>query len=106
MPAGATHSSFVQALPSEQDLNDPDLQVVPSQLSPTVQALLSEHGALEPALYAHPDLASHKSVVHTLPSSQNNALGVATHFPVCWSQVSTVQVTPSAQSTAWPEHAP
>ncbi len=64
--------SVVQKLLSSQPLTAPGLQPPPLHWSSMVQALLSLHGS-ELLILIQPLNASHKSVVHGLPSSQSLA---------------------------------
>ncbi len=93
-PTLASQPSLVQGLPSSQTLTAPGLQVLALQTSPSVQALLSLHGAVF-AVVVHPALASQPSSVHGLPSLQVVALpGV--QIPLEQTSPS-VQMLPSSQ---------
>jgi hypothetical protein len=65
--------SVVQTLLSLQITGVPGLQVPPPQVSPAVQALLSEQGFVL-FVYTQPVPGSHVSVVQTLLSSQTTGV--------------------------------
>ncbi len=68
-PVVMSQASSVQGLPSSQLASAPPLQLPFAHTSANVQAFPSVHDHAFGA-YLHPVLASHVSVVHTLPSSQ------------------------------------
>ena len=74
-PFAASHESSVQALLSSQTVALPGRHWLSLQLSPTVQALLSEHDALL-AMFTQPALGSHESSVHGLPSAHRPLLSI------------------------------
>ena len=79
-PVAAAQLSVVHGLPSSQVCAAPGVQRPAAQTSPTVQALLSEHGAVLLWL-TQPATLSHASSVHGLPSLQALALP-GTHWPL------------------------
>jgi hypothetical protein len=71
-PVTAPHASFVHGLLSLQTMAAPDTQSPPAHASPLVQALLSVQASAL-LLNTQPPLASHVSLVQTLPSLQTSA---------------------------------
>ena len=124
-PSCALQLSVVHKLPSSQEIARPGRQEPPAQLSPSVQALPSEHSALL-ATNTQPLAELQVSLVQTLPSSQLSAAPgvqalstqaspvvqaspslhgavVATFWqPVTGWQASAVQLLPSSQLLAAP----
>src|SRR6185369_9749960 len=93
-PLAGSHPSSVQTLPSSHMVAGPPAHAPAAQVSPTVQALPSSHGALL-SVCVHPVAGSQLSVVHTLPSSQSGA-GPPTHWPPAHVSL-VVQSLPSLQ---------
>ncbi len=78
-PCAASHKSVVHTLPSSQTLGPPEAHLPSLQLSPSVQMLASEHGAVL-LTATQPFLVSQLSVVQPLLSS--HALGLpGSHTP-------------------------
>ena len=71
-PIAGSHVSSVHGLPSSQLRAVPPTQVPPSHMSLVVQALPSSHEAVL-LVCTQPDVGSHVSSVHTLPSLQLRA---------------------------------
>ena len=96
-PLAASHASSVHGLPSLQFFAFPGEHLPSAQVSPSVHTLPSLHGA-ELLTLTQPLMASHRSVVQSLPSSQSLA-GPALQLPFL--QVSpSVQALPSLQAAA------
>ena len=72
--------SMVQGLPSSQLLLAPGKQAPAAQWSPVVQRSPSVH-VLATAAFLHPLPTSQESIVHTLPSSQLNAVAPGEQTP-------------------------
>ncbi len=95
-PLFGSHRSVVHGLPSSQFLAEPAVQTPTLHASPSVQLLLSEHGAALGTL-PQPFLASQKSFVHGLPSSQTLAVPGWQEPP--WHRSPSVQTLLSEQPT-------
>src|SRR5262249_30223516 len=101
--AGLQVSTPLQMLLSLHTVGTPT-HVPPTQVSPVVQALPSSQGPVATAC-KQPSVASQRSVVHGLPSSQSS--GVPGWHPATGSQVSTpLQTSVSPHGTTVPLHTP
>jgi hypothetical protein len=92
-PVAGSHESTVHAFPSSQATGEPGWQEPSEQVSPVVQALLSEQEFELSAVNTHPLTGSHVSSVQALPSAQ--AMGVPMHAP--FAQASVVHALLSEQ---------
>jgi hypothetical protein len=88
--------SSVQTSPSSQFGGGPPTQAPPEQVSFVVQASTSSHGSLL-LMFRHPRTMSHKSMVHTLPSSQSG--GAPPKHTPNQQESFVVQALPSSQGT-------
>jgi hypothetical protein len=102
-PVAGLHESSVQTLLSLHTVGAPDTQTPPEQVSPVVQALLSEHGAVL-SVKTQPVAGLHESVVQTLLSLQT--IGVLTQAPVEGLHESAVQALLSLQFLGAPVQIP
>jgi len=99
-PAARSQPSLVHGLLSSQVVAAPGKHAPPLQVSPLVQALLSEHGA-ELAVCKQPLVGSQPSSVQGLPSLHAVALVVCWQ-PAAKSQLSSVQRLLSLHELATP----